>query len=165
MLNDTRTPEQRQTDCYGCTKASLDRSLAEALERQRQLTRRPQDAALDVAFSLLSDVQEMVALGAGESARQAINRAKYILTNHCRQPEPEPMDKREQARFRKMTQARTLERHGRDGLALVTDTVRRALEAHEAIGLLLSQAPPKYRPGQELVRACLHGPIEQDSDA
>jgi hypothetical protein len=37
------------------------------------------------AFSLLSDVQEMIERDQKEGARQALNRAKYILQKHYQQ--------------------------------------------------------------------------------
>ena len=58
---------------FGCTTADLDEAIAQ---------RSPCNTPKDLAFSMLSDVQEMIEIGRNEAARQTINRVKYILTEH-----------------------------------------------------------------------------------
>ena len=56
-----------QRRMFGCTANELE-SLVKA-DRSR----------LTIALSVLSDAQELIRRGQAESARQAINRAKYMI--------------------------------------------------------------------------------------
>lgn len=58
-------------ECFGCTLAELDRAWD---ERPEWMT------PISVAISLLSDSQEQIADWKCETARQTINKVKYILT-------------------------------------------------------------------------------------
>ena len=64
--------EQKIHLMYGCTKDDLDRLIAEADEPYM-------GGKSMLAMSILSDAQERIALGDGNTARQYINRAKYII--------------------------------------------------------------------------------------
>jgi len=66
------TTEEKQTLMYGCPQEWLDELVTDWQEPlMGGLTR--------LAMSVLSDAQERIALGDGETARQYINRAKYII--------------------------------------------------------------------------------------
>lgn len=76
--------EKREVRMYGCTEAQMREAVAESL------TFRFSGPAM-YAASILSDAQEMIAHDDGgtysfmqvEDARQAINRAKWVLFNHA----------------------------------------------------------------------------------
>jgi hypothetical protein len=64
--------EQQQMDMYGMPKEWLDELVADWQE--------PLMGGLTMlARSVLSDAQECIAVGRHETARQYINRAKYII--------------------------------------------------------------------------------------
>jgi len=66
------TTEEKQTLMYGCPQEWIDELVTDWQEPlMGGLTR--------LAMSVLSDAQERIALGDGETARQYINRAKYII--------------------------------------------------------------------------------------
>jgi hypothetical protein len=56
-----------QRRIFGCTAEELE-SIVDA-----------QHPRLSIALSVLSDAQELIRLGQAEDARQAINRAKYMI--------------------------------------------------------------------------------------
>ena len=56
-----------QRRMFGCTSAELE-SIVDA-----------QHPRLEIALSVLSDAQELIERGQAENARQAINRAKYMI--------------------------------------------------------------------------------------
>jgi|TARA_Y100000034_G_scaffold125487_1_gene175098 hypothetical protein len=74
------TPAERaaaQTSMFGCTSADIDNAVASAISGPRMM-----------AMSLLSDAQELQAMqtpASLESARQFINKAKYIITEHLQE--------------------------------------------------------------------------------
>lgn len=78
------TPQQkREVRMYGCTEDQMKESVDQAL------TSRYRSPAM-MAASLMSDVQEMINTEYGdvdfmrsEDARQALNRAKWILFEYC----------------------------------------------------------------------------------
>ena len=74
MLPDTQhNREQAFEHMYGMPKEWLDELLDD--------WRDPMMGGLTMlAMSMLSDAQERIALGDGETARQYINRAKYVIT-------------------------------------------------------------------------------------
>ena len=64
------TDEERvqvQKRMFGCTSEELE-TIVDA-----------QHPRLSIALSVLSDAQELIRLGQTEDARQAINRAKYMI--------------------------------------------------------------------------------------
>ncbi len=64
--------EQQQIDMFGVPKEWLDELIADWKE--------PLMGGLTMlAISVLSDAQERIALGHNDTARQYINRAKYII--------------------------------------------------------------------------------------
>jgi hypothetical protein len=66
------TMKERQLDMFGMPKEWLDELIADWQE--------PMMGGLQMlAMSMLSDAQERIALGDGETARQYINRAKYVI--------------------------------------------------------------------------------------
>lgn len=82
---DLTEQEKRQVRCYGCT----EQQMREAVEQS--LTFRFSGAGM-MAMSILSDAQEMISTEYGEvdsmraeDARQAINRAKWIISTYCMQ--------------------------------------------------------------------------------
>jgi hypothetical protein len=58
---------QVQKRMFGCTSEELE-TIVDA-----------QHPRLSIALSVLSDAQELIRLGQTEDARQAINRAKYMI--------------------------------------------------------------------------------------
>ena len=68
--NQSIAQEQQQVACYGMT--------VEQVEANVEFNLKFNDAPMLVA-SMLSDAQEMIAMGASESARQLLNRAKYVI--------------------------------------------------------------------------------------
>lgn len=66
-----------QQNMYGCTEETLEKSINEAQEKWMT------DPAM-YAMSVLSDAQEMIERGMNEQARQAINRAKYVISEKLR---------------------------------------------------------------------------------
>ena len=76
--------EKREVRMYGCTEAQM----REAVEQSLKL--RFTGGAGLVAMSILSDAQEMISTEYGEvdnmsaeDARQAINRAKWVISKYC----------------------------------------------------------------------------------
>ena len=64
--------EQQQMDMYGMPKEWLDEMVDDWQE--------PLMGGLQMlAMSILSDAQECIAIGRHETARQYINRAKYVI--------------------------------------------------------------------------------------
>jgi hypothetical protein len=83
VYNSLTEQEKREVRMYGVTEAGMRKVVGERLKRTTP--------AMMVA-SLLSDVQEMINLEYGEvdymraeDARQALNRAKYILFEYAEQ--------------------------------------------------------------------------------
>lgn len=77
------TPEQKahfDLQCYGMPEADV----REDLTKQMELSGKNM-----LIMSMLSDAQHLIEVGAKESARQLINRAKWALT----ELEPNAMDK------------------------------------------------------------------------
>ena len=77
------SPEQRaavQTKMFGCTAADLDAAVASSLSGPQMM-----------AMSILSDAQTLTAPDSApspaslENARQLINKAKYIITEHLQE--------------------------------------------------------------------------------
>ena len=67
------TTEEKQTLMYGCPQEWIDELIEDWSE--------PFMGGLQMlAMSMLSDAQERIALGDGNTARQYINRAKYVIT-------------------------------------------------------------------------------------
>ena len=74
--------EKDEIAVFGCTLAQLTNAVETGVKRHRDAT--------SVLMSMLSDVQEMinpeytgtVDLDSAEEARQALNRAKWILINY-----------------------------------------------------------------------------------
>ena len=91
-----QTPQdQKEIRCYGCTVAQMREAVEESL------TFRFSGPAM-YAMSLMSDCQEMLSYGNGqigisgapeidtmvsEDIRQALNRAKWILSTYCMKQE------------------------------------------------------------------------------
>jgi hypothetical protein len=82
VYNGLTEQEKREVRCYGCTEAQM----REAVERSS--TFRFTGPAM-MAMSILSDAQEMINTEYGEvdyiraeDSRQAINRAKWILSTY-----------------------------------------------------------------------------------
>lgn len=67
--------EKRQVGMFGCTEAQMREAVEDSL------TFRFQGAAF-MAASLISDAQEEMKWDS-ESARQTLNRAKWILFTYC----------------------------------------------------------------------------------
>lgn len=66
------TTEEKQTLMYGCPQEWIDELIEDYSE--------PLMGGLQMlAMSMLSDAQERIALGDGNTARQYINRAKYVI--------------------------------------------------------------------------------------
>ena len=83
IYNELTDVEKRQVRMYGCT----EQQMREAVEGS--LTFRFSGAGM-MAMSILSDAQEMISTEYGEvdsmraeNARQAINRAKWIISTYC----------------------------------------------------------------------------------
>jgi hypothetical protein len=75
---------ERQRKMYGRTVEEMQAEMREAVRwqfayGQRRSQRSAEDAREVIVFSLLSDVQEMIERGLNEEARQALNRAKWML--------------------------------------------------------------------------------------
>jgi len=69
--------EDEQYQMFDCSLADLDALIAEQQERKRALP--------EVVMSMLSDLQEMVAIGLDkETIRRSLNRAKYLLDRSLR---------------------------------------------------------------------------------
>jgi hypothetical protein len=75
--------EKRQIRMYGCTEAQMKEAV------EQSITFRFSGPAM-MAASLMSDAQEMINTEYGdidymraEDARQALNRAKWILFEYC----------------------------------------------------------------------------------
>jgi hypothetical protein len=67
--------KEQLTKVYGCDLARFDESV------EKSTTFRFSGVGM-VAISILSDVQEMIAHGDEEGARQAINRVKHLIDKH-----------------------------------------------------------------------------------
>jgi hypothetical protein len=85
IYNELTDVEKRQVRIFGCT----EQQMREAVEQS--LTFRFSGAGM-MAMSILSDAQEMISTEYGEvdsmraeDARQAINRAKWIISTYCMQ--------------------------------------------------------------------------------
>jgi hypothetical protein len=79
----TNEQEKRQIRMYGCTEAQMKEAV------EQSITFRYSGPAM-MAASLMSDAQEMINTEYGdidymraEDARQALNRAKWILFEYC----------------------------------------------------------------------------------
>lgn len=71
-MDRTLTMEERQMSMYGCLSFELDEAIDDAAM--------PYMGGLPMmVMSMLSDAQELIAMGASDRARQNINRAKYVL--------------------------------------------------------------------------------------
>jgi hypothetical protein len=68
----TNIQRDRELNMYGCTEADLRESV------ERSFTFKTAGPAMIVA-SWMSDAQEEIAMGADESARKTLNRAKWVL--------------------------------------------------------------------------------------
>ena len=59
---------------FGCDVSMIDEAIEEWLSRPHR------NSTKDMAFSMLSDVQELVSMGASrETIRKKLNRVKYVL--------------------------------------------------------------------------------------
>jgi hypothetical protein len=83
IYNELTQQEKSEVRMFGCTVAQM----REAVEQS--LTFRFSGAGM-MAMSILSDAQEMISTEYGEvdsmraeDARQAINRAKWIISTYC----------------------------------------------------------------------------------
>lgn len=79
--------EAWQLQCFGVTVADLAAAMQAGVEHEVRLgmrrSRESADAAREsVAVSILSDAQAELSLGRYEQARQSMNRAKWILSDH-----------------------------------------------------------------------------------
>jgi hypothetical protein len=79
----TNEQEKRQIRMYGCTESQMKEAV------EQSITFRFSGPAM-MAASLMSDAQEMINTEYGdidymraEDARQALNRAKWILFEYC----------------------------------------------------------------------------------
>ena len=70
-MDKTLTMEERQMSMYGCLSFELDEAIDDAMPYMGGLPM--------MVMSMLSDAQELIAMGASDRARQNINRAKYVL--------------------------------------------------------------------------------------
>jgi len=61
-----------ENNCYGCDPKEYLESAKNSLSYKFS-------GKNMVIFSILSDAQELIAMGAGEKARKEINLAKYLL--------------------------------------------------------------------------------------
>jgi hypothetical protein len=85
IYNELTDVEKRQVRIFGCTEQQMREAVEESL------TFRFSGAGM-MAMSILSDAQEMISTEYGEvdsmraeDARQAINRAKWIISTYCMQ--------------------------------------------------------------------------------
>jgi hypothetical protein len=85
IYNELTDVEKRQVRMFGCTEQQMREAVEESL------TFRFSGAGM-MAMSILSDAQEMISTEYGEvdsmraeDARQAINRAKWIISTYCMQ--------------------------------------------------------------------------------
>ncbi len=59
---------------FGCDVSMIDEAI------EKWLSRPHRNSTKDMAFSMLSDVQELVSMGASrETIRKKLNRVKYVL--------------------------------------------------------------------------------------
>ena len=82
LPEDNRIPEERAIQMFGATE--------KAMLSARNHTQVKYLSDLELAFSWLSDAQELVELGQKELARQVINRAKYMIDRNQPAPEARP---------------------------------------------------------------------------
>jgi len=75
MLTETMTQAQRSKVMYGCDIEMFRESLEDSI------TFKFSGPAMCVA-SLMSDAQEEIAHGMSESARQTLNRAKWVMSTY-----------------------------------------------------------------------------------
>jgi hypothetical protein len=68
----TNIQRDREIRMYGCTEADLRESV------ETSFTFKTAGPAM-IAAGLMSDAQEEIAMGLGESARKTLNRAKWVL--------------------------------------------------------------------------------------
>jgi hypothetical protein len=76
-----RTPAEQtawEQQCYGCTQAEARHGIDELVKFNN--IGRPGGANMSLG-SILSDVQELIAMGQTERARQYLNRVKYAIFN------------------------------------------------------------------------------------
>lgn len=76
--------EKREREMYGMTQREMTEDLRASLSYEITMGMRRSmesgDAAREaLAFSMLSDVQELIRVGWSEQARQTINRVKFVL--------------------------------------------------------------------------------------
>ena len=83
IYNELNDIEKRQVRMFGCTEQQMREAVEESL------TFRFAGPGM-MAMSILSDAQEMISTEYGEvdsmraeDARQAINRAKWIISTYC----------------------------------------------------------------------------------
>ena len=66
------TQKEREMQMYGCEAWELDEAIADSNQ--------PYMGGLTMlAMSILSDAQELLAMGASDRASQNINQAKYVI--------------------------------------------------------------------------------------
>ena len=82
LPEDNLIPEERAIQMFGATE--------ETMLNARKHTQVKYMSDLQLAFSWLSDAQELVELGQKELARQVINRAKYMIERNQPAPEVRP---------------------------------------------------------------------------
>jgi hypothetical protein len=84
------TMNEVEKSIYGCTIEDLRRSLSNSIAVKLDAGGYPM-----VAMSILSDAQELMAMGRAEDARKEINKAKWVITEYLmKQPteRPAPQD-------------------------------------------------------------------------
>lgn len=64
-----------ERNCYGTFEAQIDLEVKNMEEKWMQ-------SPAATAFSILSDVQELISMGCEETARKKINVVKYIIGKH-----------------------------------------------------------------------------------
>jgi hypothetical protein len=67
------TINEREMQMYNCELWELDEAIAD-------FNKPYMGGGTMLAMSILSDAQELIAMGADDRARQNINRAKYVLS-------------------------------------------------------------------------------------
>lgn len=75
MAINQKEVDERQKIMFGCTEDELALAILENPTFKR-------NGASFLAFSMLSDIQEMISSSGNEQARQAINRVKFIIDEY-----------------------------------------------------------------------------------
>ena len=67
------TNKEREMQMYGCEAWELDEAIADSNKPYM-------GGGTMLVMSILSDAQELIAMGAADRARQNINQAKYVIS-------------------------------------------------------------------------------------